>query len=293
MKSANKILISAMILTIVIIISFHLVSAVAITDVSTSPSEVAPGSKFSVDLTVTNDLNDDINDVEVSLDLSQVQFSPVGSSTQSETEIREDKSREFSFDLKANPDISGGSYKIPVTVKYKVNGNLSQPINSFISVLVSSKPVYNLDSDSVLIQNQKGSLDIKITNIGLTQAKFLEMELGAGNYNILSAPRVYIGNLDSDDFDTASYSIYIKSSGITSFPVTLRYRDSANKEYIDTQAINLKVYSQDEAINLGLIAKSNTGLYILIIVLVIGIYIVYRIIRGILKRRKKKLENEG
>lgn len=268
-----------------------LVSAISITDISVSPSEVAPGSRFSIDLTIKNDLSDDIENVEVSLDLSQVQFSPIKSSQGFIDEIDEGKSKSMEFELQANPDIAGGSYKIPVVIKYNIRNNANQITQqSLISVLVNSKPEFNLDSDNILIEKQKGKLDIKITNIGLTQAKFLEVDLGSGNYNTLSAIRVYIGNLNSDDFDTASYDIYAKNSGLLSFPITLRYRDSANKNYEEQKTLSLKAYSQQEALQLGLIQKSNTGVYIWIVVLVIVAYIIYRVVRGVLRRRKNKIK---
>jgi len=285
----NKILISILALSILIVASFHIASALTIKDVATNPSQVIPGAKFSVSIDIKNNFGDDAENVYVSLNLANLPFAPGLTSQAYEEEITEGDDQRFGFDLIADSNAEGGNYKIPITITYKL-GNETRNESSFISVTINSKPEFNLDSDSIILRNQKNSLDIKITNIGLTQAKFLEIELSSGNYQLLSASRVYIGDLASNDFDTASYTIHVADSGNINIPVTMTYRDSANKQYTETRALSLRAYSQQEAINLGLTAKSNTGTYVLIVILVIVAYIVYRIIRGYFKRRKKRQE---
>jgi hypothetical protein len=104
--------------------------------------------------------------------------------------------------------------------------------------------------------------------------------------NILSEKEKYLGDIDSNDFDRVDYEIYVNSDApnTLTLPVHLEYRDATNKKFSENRILNLNFYSLEEAQALGLIEKTNFGIYVLILLLVIG-YIVYRIIR---KRRKKK-----
>jgi hypothetical protein len=266
-----------------------IVSALTIRDVATSPSQVEPGKKIKIILEIKNNLDDDIKGVEISLDLNQVPFAPETSSEIFIDELDESERKNIEFELVAEADAEAGVYKIPIEIKYTVNEE-EKTKTSTISATINSKPNLLLSIEEILIKNQKNKLEIRITNIGLNKAKLLEVELSLGNYNILGSNKVYIGDLESDDFDTASFDIFTKSSDTITLPVILKYRDSTNKEFKETEVLIQKVYSVDEAQELGLIEKSNLGFYIGVVIGVVILWIIYRKIRK--RRKRKKAEAE-
>ena len=182
----------------------------------------------------------------------------------------------------ADGSAEAGIYKIPVKVKYEVDGE-SKEKDFTISIVVNAEPDFILSSNSMILKNQKNEIEIIITNKGLAGAKFLEIEINEAGYSILSQNKVYIGDLDSDDFDSASFEIFTKDSGAISIPVILKYMDSNNKEYSELLFLQLKSYSREEAVKLGLIKKDNTIIYFGGVFALIVIWLVYKKI----KKRKR------
>ena len=117
------------------------------------------------------------------------------------------------------------------------------------------------------------------------------MEIGnVKGINIISEREQYVGDVASDDFDSMEYKLFIEKDARSTIvmPVTLRFKDATNKEFVETNALVLRIYSQREAQNLGLVEKPNFVWYFVIGFLIL-IYVLYRI----LKKRKRKLNNRG
>lgn len=292
----EKAIITSIILAIYIIITIGIISALSITDVSTSPSEVEAGKTFDVSIRLKNDADVDLKDVSVSLDLTNAPFAPFDSSSeQSFDEILEDKSKEASFSLITLTESKPGIYKIPINVKYTEDGSDNQKTKAgLISVTINSKPILDIQqSDNVLIKGADEKIIIKLVNKGTADIKFLEVKLGSlSYYSLTSSDTVYIGDLDANDFDTAEFSAFFKTTAPSTIelPISVTYKDIFNKEYTEFFSIPIKVYSQKEAVSLGLVQQSKTLLYVVVVAVLIISYIVYRRIR---KRMKMKKAEEG
>ena len=127
-------------------------------------------------------------------------------------------------------------------------------------------------------------------NRGLLDTKFLAMELLPGDqYDIISPSRIYIGELKSDDIQTAEYTIYVKEnvaknlSETINLPVLVDYSDANDKEYSQTYEVPIKVYSKMDLAKLGL-AKGGPSLTQNIVLILAGLFIAYITY----KRYKKK-----
>jgi len=277
-----------------------LVSGLTVNNVVTNPEEVAPGNDVVIEIELENNLDDDVEDVEVSLVLTSfvnptslnpmvVGEIPLSSESSMDyfEEIKEGRKKTARFNLVVDGDADAGFYNLPVILSYLVNGDAQRTVKTFsVYVSVNSKPDFLLNTDGFLVKNKNNELEISITNRGLSKAKFLEIGLGDGGlYDILSQKQIYIGDLDSDDFDSVGFDIYVKDTGSVAIPVTLKYRDALNNEYTESKIVQVKVYSQKEAIRLGLINKSNTLTYFIVIVILVVVWIVYRKIK---KRRKRR-----
>lgn len=295
------------ILIFLVLTNLHSVSALTVSSVSTSPSEVEPGKTVDITIRLENDGNEDIEDVSVSLifrelikdsfgnvvSVNEVPFAPFDSSSEvSFDEIREDKSKEAEFEIIALSDAKSGVYKIPLQITYTENSQ-TKTKSSLISITVNSKPIIDVQpADSLLIKGQEGKIDVKIVNKGLSDIKFLEVEIGnSGVFSLTSSNKVYIGDLDSNDFDTAEFKAFFKETSPTNLnvPVKIIYKDTFNKEYTEDYTLPLRVYTKEQAIQLGLLKKSNTTTYIIVVIVLIIIYIVYRKIK---KRRKLRKARE-
>ena len=267
------------------------ISALTISSVTTSPVEVAQGENTNVKIELDNDGDFDLEDVSVSLDLTNVPFAPYSSSSEvSFDELREGKSKTADFRLVALNTATAGIYKIPVHISYTdTNDDLRKTKDSLISITVNSKPVLGINvGENLLLKNSNNQLTIQIVNKGLSDVKFLEINLKpSAYYDILSQNSVYIGDIDSDDFDSADFQIFFKSDSpdIVYVPVTINYKDPTNKPYTEDFSVPVNVYTKDKAIELGLMPQSRTGLYVGIVIALIIIFFIYRYFR---KRSKRK-----
>ncbi len=279
-----------------VLIGLSLVSAISITDVSSSPTEVAPGEEVKITIEIKNIFSYDVENLNVKLDLSSedVPFAPYQSSSEKFLDaLDEGKEEDFKFKLISLPEAHTGIYKIPVLITYEYEGEnktLSGEKTETISVTVNSKPELriSLDDSAVLIKGKENTFSVKVINSGLSDVKFVYLSVGdSSSIKFLSEKEQYIGDIDSDDFDSAEYNAFIKSSaaGSITLSVTLTFLDATNKEFTETANIILKTYSIREARDLGLVKKPSYTAYIIIILVIVG-YFVRRYFR---KRKLKKL----
>lgn len=268
-----------------------LTSSVTIRDVAITNNEIQPGEKTEIDLALKNSLNDKAEDVSIILDLANLPFAPYESSNMfSFDEIDEDDTKHVGFNIIAFSDATAGTYKIPAKISYTLN-NERKETSGIISLIVYASPKLDILAEDSLVRGRTGNLRIKIINSGLGDAKFFNLKIeNARGIKIIGETSAYIGNLESDDFDTAEFKVEISDNvGIISLPLELTYLDSRNKQITEEKTLNLKAYTEDEAIRLGIIEKSRVGLYAFLIILLVVLYLVYRYLR---KRRKRKSEEE-
>jgi len=282
----------------------YLVSSLTISSVTSNPGEVQPGEKFSLDLKIENNLNQDIEDVVVSLELngvnpttgqviSSVPFAPYQSSSEVRIDsISEDDKENANFDLMTFSDSASGTYTIPIKISYTLSSNgtrIDDENLGVVSVIINAKPEIDISSEGgALIKGSKGKITIKIVNSGLGNAKFLSVGLKQiGGIQLTNSNKVYIGNIDSNDFDTADFNVFINAdaSSTINLPVELTYTDSRNKQITENKIISIKTYTVKEATNLGLISKNNT---FLIIISMMGFLVLFLIYRRIKKKNRNK-----
>lgn len=279
-----------------ILISLTFISAVSITDVISTPSEVVPGETIDIRIEIENIFEYDVTNLNVKLDLSgeDVPFAPYQSSSEKFLdELDEGDEEDFKFKLITLPATHTGIYKIPVEINYNYENDndtlLEGKKSELISITVNAEPELkvSLDDSIVLIKEKENTLSLKIINSGLSDVKFLYVTVGSvANLKFLSETEQYIGDIDSDDFDSVEYKVFIKDEALDSItlPVTLTFLDATNKEFVESTNLIVKTYSLKEARELGLIDKPKIVPY-LIGFLTVGGYISYRFLK---KRKLKK-----
>ena len=294
MKTPYKILLGILVVFVVQLMASGMASALTIDSIDVTPNEVSPGEDVSISVEVTNNENDDITNIAGSLDIINSSFKIVDISSAFIDELRDDRSDELEFDLQALSNAKSGIYSLPLTISWDFD-NKTFTRTSIVTLTVTSAPVLDVQvQDGVLIKGQNNEINLQVTNKGIADVKFLDIQIDEQGYSLLSPNNAYIGDVDSNDFQTTSFKIFIPAtaSNRISVPVTLTYSDVLNKEYVQSFSVDARVYSLTEAQDLGLVAKSNAPFYIGIIVLLILLYIAYRIIKRILKKRKEKEEED-
>lgn len=273
----------------------NLNSALIIDTVSMTPKEIAPGESAIINIEIENNGEEDIKDISVSLNLEGIPFAPYNSATDYNIEEIENDDQEYArFEIIALNTAKSGIYKIPVEITY-IQDDVQITKNSLISIIVNSEPIISvIIEDNLLLKNKDSEILIKVTNKGLSDTKFLEIEIADSiYYKILSPKTAYIGDIDSNDFDSAEFKIYFKQNipDQIDFPVTIHYKDGINNDYVKSFYIPLDIYSKEKAIELGLIKKDITGLYFAILIVLIILYIIYKKVKNRKRMRKIKESN--
>lgn len=276
-----------LVLLILILFLMELAYAVNIDNVETIKLE--PGKSGTINLDVENDHDFDVKELSISLDFSgEIPIAPYYSSAGAFIgDLDEGDDESLSFGVIASADAELGLYKIPVLISYKDETDQNYEQVDFIGILIESKPNIGviLDDPNYLV-GDGGEVSVKVINRGLSKIKFLRVELlNSDFYDLLSSDEVYIGDLDSDDFDSAEFNLnlnYPLPSNIK-LPVKITYYDSNNNLYEKRFDLSTKVYDIEEAKRLGLVDNKNYNFIFILIGAAIFIFVVYKIIR-----RKRK-----
>ncbi|MBS3074597.1 hypothetical protein J4447_04050 [Candidatus Pacearchaeota archaeon] len=285
-----KVALALLSITAIIIVLASAGYASALTIKSVDYSTLTPGSQSALTIKVDNDFSRDVKDVSLSVNTAGTPFSVIGSSQDSADEINEDDDETFTFEIKASGSAKPGDYVIPYIIKYELE-NVTKTENGNIGITIRGNPSleYSASIERPVI-NEQTRINLKIINKGFADARFVSVKLTPQGYTLLSDEEVYIGSVDSDDFETAGFDVYLNSLSPV-MNAAVEYRDFDNKKIVENIQILLTVYSRERAVELGIIKESNTGIIILLIALVIILWSVWRIIKK--RRARKKMMSRG
>ena len=264
---------------------------ITISSVKVEPNPIVPGSKSKVTISIKN-LASSINvrDLTVSMGLSPVAvsttvidlpFVPVGSASRKTIDVvRAGQTSEVSFDIAAYPNAKAQIYKIPVTLSFSDDSGKDYEEIVLIGLEVNSKPdvLVIIENGDITTQTKEGEIIFDITNRGLSDVKLMTATLeDADGFEVLSPSNtLYIGNVDSDDFESASFDIKATKEGNLKLPLKIEFKDSFNNKH--TEEFELEYVVRDGDSNKG---SSGTIIFVVIIIIIIVGVIIY-------KRRKKK-----
>ena len=134
-----------------------------------------------------------------------------------------------------------------------------------------------IDETEIYKTGTKGTVTFKFVNKGLIDIKFLNVIIeDTEDYDIISTEEVYIGNVDSDDFESVEYDLYVTGTEDITIPLKIEYMDANNKEFSETRNVNLKLYDSGDAKKYGLQESSSIGYIIIVIIIAVGLFIYWR-----------------
>ncbi len=260
-----------LILTILFLIP--LVNAqITIDSFISNPEKVLPGGQLRLTIIVKNVGEAKIENILIKLDLSQVPFAPLSSSNENVIdEIKRNDEKNVFFNLVALPDAEPKIYKIPVEIAH--NSTVKE---SLISLEVNAQTNLDLilDNSEILKLNQQGKINLKFVNNGLAQVKFLKVSLEESpSYQVLSPSSIYIGEVDTDDFETEEFTIIprVKNPQLN---FNIEYRDVNNNWFKEKKIVNINVYTDEEAKSLGF-ENQNPGWLIFAVLVVLVAILIY------------------
>ncbi|MBR9705855.1 hypothetical protein GOV14_02355 [Candidatus Pacearchaeota archaeon] len=259
-----------------------------IKDIEFDPPQLVPGQIGRIMLKIKNNGNFNIKDVRVQLGLpAQAAFLNDISKRKIPT-IAAGGTIDLSYQIIILPTATESIYNVTITTDYLNHiGDERQDVDYFGLPIKGSPQIYAIIEDTEIHQGKlNGEVTITFVNNEVADLKFLTVELQeTEDYSVISNSKEYIGDLDSDDFESADFHIQVnKKKGDIILPVRATYKDAFNNEFSEELKPILSLRTKKE---LG-IAKSNTGTIttVVIILLIIGYYF-YR------RYKKKKKGKKG
>jgi len=247
-------------------------AALVVDSISVFPEKIKPGEKVQLNIRLRNTAGILMRDIDAKINLDSVPITPLHSGVEKRVNfLRKDDFVDLTFDVIVDNDAEVRPYKIPLELTYYDSGGNSYYWNTSFGFLVESVPEYQIDIEDseVFMKGQSGKVVLSVSNVGPSDINFLSLELKEGNgYKVIGSNRVYIGNLESDDYDTAEFEIYVDKDKFVDLNLLVRYKDSYNKDFSDNKQARLKLYSYREAVKYGLIKGRNFSWIVWLIVIV-------------------------
>ncbi|MBT3304688.1 hypothetical protein HN592_01955 [Candidatus Woesearchaeota archaeon] len=231
-----------------------------IKDITTIPKQVSPGQPFELNIEVENNADTFFRMVKFKLDTSD--FLTLGSSDEKYIKVLEGQETEnITFNLISQGDADAALYDIPLKITYEDNEGTAYSKNTSFGLIMLESPqlIKNIEETEIISSGDKGTVSISLSNIGVDELKFMKATLqDTEDYRVISTREVYLGNIDSDDFESADFDVIVKSKK-DSVPLSLLldYKDSLNNPHQENVTLNLPLYSSSEAKMLGLKSAGN------------------------------------
>lgn len=223
----------------------------------TNPSIVTPGTPADLMLTLKNDARTLLKEIRVQLDYSSTTLDLAPIFTGSEKGISQlgiGDTADITFSLIPFSDADSGVYKLPVTISFIDALGKNYTTNDMIGIMVGGNIILDVDLadfDSFW-KGKKGNVVVSVVNNGPSESMHTTLELKDGEgYTVLSNKKDYLGNLESDDFETSEYEIYIDKKDVD-LDLDLTYTDAFNNVYTDNVIIELPVYNNAQISKYGL-----------------------------------------
>jgi len=257
-------------------------AALIVEDYSVTPEMVVPGQKATVEMMLHNIGRIGVKNVDVSLDLSDEQkFSTLGTgSVQRIPHIGPGQKQRVSFTLGSDTSTEVKLYALPVLLAYQDDRNKVYETSAKISLLMNANPEIQMivDETSFKRKQSPGTVRLQVINSGIANIKYATVRLvSTPDYEVLAPSNVaYVGNLDSDDFETVEFMIRPKADK-PSVHVELDYKDEYNKDFKQQFTLPLRILTPRE------LGQESSPIGLILFAIVIAGGIVYY-----LRRRKRK-----
>tara|TARA_Y100000034_G_C6894737_1_gene412314 strand:- start:1895 stop:2812 length:918 start_codon:yes stop_codon:yes gene_type:complete len=257
-----------------------------IKNIETEPENLAPGQVGVLKITLQNTASFSILDIRTKLQLP-AEFSFFNDVSERKIpELTSDQVGLIDYNIIALPGSSEGVYNADLVIDYLNKIGNERQDNNTLGIIIKSEPKIfaKIDSTEIYQGNEIGEISINFINNDLGDIKFLTVELlESEDYKIISSNKEYIGDLDSDDFESVDFRLKVESrKKQIDLPLKIDYRDALNNPYSQELSV---VFNKNTSAELGIDTGSKTGIILAVVLVGVLGWLYY-------KRRKKKKKKE-
>ena len=251
------------------------------TSVSIEPKEISPGSDGLVKIIFKNTADSRLKDIVIKLDLrnESIPIAPLTSTAEKKIKSLGVNGEEtVYFNIIVSPNAEAKVYKVPLKITYYDDLGSLYTSDDTIGIAVNSESQFqlNIENSNIYNSGERGKVTVSVSNVAPLDAKFVNLELlDSKYYQVISQKSIYIGDLESDDFDTVEYDIYAKKTKDWKVPLDflVRYKDAYNNELEYKKTLYLETYSYFGQLKYGI--KSPKGIFRFIIFVAIIVFLYY------------------
>tara|TARA_Y100000034_G_C6902291_1_gene417584 strand:+ start:714 stop:2066 length:1353 start_codon:yes stop_codon:yes gene_type:complete len=240
---------------------------------SVEPESIIPGKKTEVEFTFKNPTSSVIKEITIKPFFEDTPFTPINSIAERRiNSLKPLEETTLTYELVADPSYDSKPYKVPVLIEYNDRYGVFVNKSDIIGLLIRPDIQYIMDVEEteVYSRGDVGNVVVSISNIGFSDMKFVSLQLmDSKHYQVIGSSRIYLGNLDSDDFETAEFKIKSKGSRSVPMNVLINYKDTYNNEVSTQEIVNLPMYSAGAAVAYGLVKPKGSLINIIFYILVI------------------------
>ncbi|MDP6642011.1 MAG: hypothetical protein QGF74_01350 [Candidatus Nanoarchaeia archaeon] len=245
--------------------------------VETDPKVLSQGSPAKLNITLENLENSIIEEIKIKLTLPN-EIVPIGTSIEKKLDrLLPNQRSSLIYEVIPLGDALSKAYNIPINLTYRDEIGNKFAIDEAIGLLVGSKIDFdvNIKETDIIKKGQKGKITIGISNIGPSDIKFLILEIKSSKeYEVLSNKKEYIGNLESDDFETSEFTIFVKKND-PKIKALITYKDNFNQEKSEVRELTLNTFSSNEVKKYNLVESKNSLINLIYLAILILIYLTW------------------
>jgi hypothetical protein len=243
------------------------------------PEKAAPGTSNEMALKLRNLADSQLKNIEVGLDVSQnnLPFATAEAATKNLEAVEPGDSIWVNYTLNIDESAENSVYKLPIDISFENEAGTEFTQSTTTGVNVGGKPnlEVGLNTEDAITEGTR-EITLRLVNQGHGSADFVSLTLEENdNVEVIGSNNVYIGSMDADDFQTASFRVHISAeqesvnTNQIEMPVKLEYTDQ-DGEQVENQAVNAELYTRQDLQRYGL--SSEGGLLVpgIVLLLVIG-----------------------
>ncbi|MFT4307766.1 MAG: COG1361 S-layer family protein [Candidatus Woesearchaeota archaeon] len=253
-------------------------------DATINPEEVAPGRRFSVSLDLENLGTSAIRNVRVTSNVEGTPFSPYGSANERLVRlIGSESTRSVDFEFFTSPGVSLGVERLPFTIAYTDSLGTQYTLPATVGIPIDEAPSFllNLESSNVYVPGTRGEVVVSVSNTGSSPLNFVVLSLAeSDSYEVIGQRQTYLGNLQSDDFETGQFRIFVDGDAESlDLDFTVSYRTAFGEQRVDTRSVSVPLYTRERAQELGLVPAGNGRgmiMFVVLLLVIVGGFVWYR-----------------
>lgn len=173
---------------------------------------------------------------------------PLGSASQLVERLEVGEETRVTFEVVASKTAELKAYSLPIVLRYQNPAGTEFSGTTYVGLTVVSHPVLDgtlAEIEPALVPGGNAKLTFNVFNVGSASAKYVVAEIKPFEGATLSESKIFVGTLDSDDFDSFTLDLHLQDDAPTGprpLELVLTYKDDAQATQIQTVAVTVHVF---------------------------------------------------